>query len=306
MASSRSGRLCEAALRCADIFALLSAQGVLTSYCEARLTEGVAPTITVKAPSNKSPLDPMTIETQDDIVALQRIGKIVSMTLQHMLDAAEPGMTTRELDRLGERLLEEHGARSAPKLTYDFPGYTCISINEEAAHGIPGDRVIRAGDVLNVDVSAELGGYFADTGGTVVVPPTTAQKTRLCHATRAALAEAMKGARAGQPINRIGAAIERTAKAYGFKVIENLGSHGVGRALHEEPEHIAGYFDPSDTRLLHEGMVITIEPFLSTKSRIVDEMSDGWTLVGARGNLSAQYEHTMIITKGAPIVVTQH
>lgn len=248
----------------------------------------------------------MTIETQDDIVALQRIGKIVSMTLQHMLDAAEPGMTTRELDRLGERLLEEHGARSAPKLTYDFPGYTCISINEEAAHGIPGDRVIRAGDVLNVDVSAELGGYFADTGGTVVVPPTTAQKTRLCHASRAALAEAMKGARAGQPINRIGAAIERTAKAYGFKVIENLGSHGVGRALHEEPEHIAGYFDPSDTRLLHEGMVITIEPFLSTKSRIVDEMSDGWTLVGARGNLSAQYEHTMVITKGAPIVVTQH
>jgi methionyl aminopeptidase len=248
----------------------------------------------------------MTIETQDDVVALQRIGRIVSMTLQSMLDAAEPGMTTRELDQLGERLLAEHGAQSAPKLTYNFPGFTCISINEEAAHGIPGDRVIRAGDVLNVDVSAELGGYFADTGGTRVVPPTTPQKTRLCHATRTALNEAMKCARAGQPINGIGAAIERTAKAYGFKVIENLGSHGVGRALHEEPEHIAGYFDVSDTRLLQEGMVITIEPFLSTKSRIVDEMSDGWTLTGVRGNLSAQYEHTMIITQGAPIVVTQH
>lgn len=248
----------------------------------------------------------MTIETQDDVVALQRIGRIVSLTLQTMLDAAEPGMTTRELDQLGERLLAEHGAQSAPKLTYNFPGFTCISINEEAAHGIPGDRVIRAGDVLNVDVSAELGGYFADTGGTRVVPPTSPQKTRLCHATRTALNEAMKCARAGQPINGIGAAIERTAKAYGFKVIENLGSHGVGRALHEEPEHIAGYFDISDKRLLHEGMVITIEPFLSTKSRIVDEMPDGWTLAGVRGNLSAQYEHTMIITQGAPIVVTQH
>ncbi|RTD94552.1 type I methionyl aminopeptidase [Variovorax atrisoli] len=246
----------------------------------------------------------MTIETQDDVIALQRIGRIVSLTLQRMLDAAEPGMTTRELDLIGQRLLEEHGARSAPKLTYDFPGATCISINEEAAHGIPGDRVIRAGDVLNVDVSAELGGYFADTGGTTVVPPTNPQKTRLCHATRTALAEAMKTARAGQPINRIGAAIERTAKAYGFKVIENLASHGVGRALHEEPEHIPGYFDPSDTRTLHEGMVITIEPFLSTKSRIVTEASDGWTLAGVKGNLSAQYEHTMIITKGAPIVVT--
>jgi len=248
----------------------------------------------------------MTIETQDDVVALKRIGRIVSLVLQRMLDAAEPGMTTRELDRIGERLLDEHGARSAPKLTYDFPGATCISINEEAAHGIPGDRVIRAGDVLNVDVSAELGGYFADTGGTTVVPPTNPQKTRLCHATRTALAEAMKSARAGRPISGIGAAIERTAKAYGFRTIENLGSHGVGRALHEEPEHIAGYFDPRDKRTLEEGMVITIEPFLSTRSRIVTETSDGWTLAGASGNLSAQYEHTMIITKGAPIVVTRH
>ena len=248
----------------------------------------------------------MTIETQDDVAALQRIGKIVSSVLQEMLDAAEPGMTTRELDALGAQLLDRHGARSAPMLTYNFPGATCISINEEAAHGIPGDRVIRAGDVLNVDVSAELGGYFADTGGTKVVPPTNPQKTRLCHATRTALQNAMKHARAGQPINGIGAAIQRTANAYGFKIIENLGSHGVGRALHEAPEHIAGYFDPTDTRMLEEGMVITIEPFLSTKSRVVNETSDGWTLVGVRGNLSAQYEHTMIITQGEPIVVTQH
>lgn len=248
----------------------------------------------------------MTIETEDDVVALKRIGKIVSSVLHDMLDAAEPGMTTRELDSLGEQLLERHGARSAPKLAYNFPGSTCISINEEAAHGIPRDRVIRAGDVLNVDVSAELGGYFADTGGTRVVPPTNPQKTRLCHATRMALEQAMKHARAGQPMNGIGAAIERTAKTYGFRVIENLCSHGVGRALHEAPGDIPGYFDPKDRRLLKDGMVITIEPFLSTKSRVVKETSDGWTLVGVHGNLSAQYEHTMIITKGAPIVVTQH
>ncbi len=196
----------------------------------------------------------MTIETEDDVVALKRIGRIVSSVLHEMLAAAEPGMTTRELDALGAQLLARHGARSAPKLTYNFPGSTCISIN----------------------------------------------------ATRMALQNAMQQARAGQPINGIGAAIERTAKTYGFKIIENLGSHGVGRALHEEPEHIAGYFDRTDTRILTEGMVITIEPFLSTKSRVVTETSDGWTLVGARGNLSAQYEHTMIITKGEPIVVTQH
>ncbi|MEW9573103.1 type I methionyl aminopeptidase [Rhodanobacter sp. Si-c] len=248
----------------------------------------------------------MTIETEADVIALKRIGRIVSWVLQEMLDAAEPGMTTLELDALGEQLLERHGARSAPRLTYDFPGATCISLNEEAAHGVPGSRIIGAGDMLNVDVSAELDGYFADTGGTRVVPPGNPQKTRLCHATRTALAEAMKQARAGQPINGIGAAIQRTAKTYGFRIIENLGSHGVGRALHEEPEHIPGYFDPTDKRLLEEGMVITIEPFLSTKSRVVTEMSDGWTLVGEHGNLSAQYEHTMIITKGQPIVVTRH
>lgn len=248
----------------------------------------------------------MTIESEDDVAGLKRIGRIVSLVLHELLETAEPGMTTLELDQLGGRLLESHGAQSAPKLTYDFPGYTCISINEEAAHGIPGGRVIRAGDVLNVDVSAELGGYFADTGGTRVIPPTNPQKTRLCHATRTALEQAMKQARAGQPISGIGAAIERVAKTYGFKIIENLGSHGVGRALHEAPEHIPGYYDPKDKRVLKEGMVITIEPFLSTKSRIVEETDDGWTLVGVPGNLSAQYEHTMIITQGDPIVVTQH
>jgi len=248
----------------------------------------------------------MTVESDDDVVALKRIGSIVSRVLQQMLDAAEPGMTTAELDALGGRLLESHGARSAPQLVYDFPGVTCISINEEAAHGIPGARVIQAGDVLNVDVSAELGGYFADTGGTRVIPPNTPQKTRLCHATRTALDNAMAQARAGRPINGIGAAIQGAAKRYGFKVIENLASHGVGRALHEDPEQIPGYFDPADKRIFKEGMVITIEPFLSTKSRLVKEAADGWTLLGAAGNLSAQYEHTMIITRGKPIVVTQH
>lgn len=248
----------------------------------------------------------MTIETQDDVVGLQRVGRAVSAVLARMLAAAEPGMTTRELDALGGQWLQEHGARSAPMLAYDFPGHTCISINEEAAHGVPGERVIHAGDVLNVDVSAEMDGYWADTGGTRVVPPGDARKTRLCHATREALDAAMQVARAGRPINGIGAAIERTARRYGFRVIENLGSHGVGRSLHEEPEYIPGFHDPRDRRVLAEGMVITIEPFLSTRDRQVTEAADGWTLKGTRGNLSAQYEHTMIITKGAPIVVTRH
>lgn len=246
----------------------------------------------------------MTIGSQDDVQALKRVGRVVALVLRKMLAAMEPGMTTRELDDYGAALLEREDARSAPQLTYDFPGATCISINEEAAHGVPGDRIIRAGDVVNVDVSAELDGYFADTGGTGVVPPSSDLKNRLCHATRQALAAAMQAARARAPLNGIGAAIERTAKDHRLHIIENLGSHGVGRALHEAPDHIPGYRAPRDRRVLSEGMVITIEPFLSTKSRQVTEGEDGWTLLADPGNLSAQYEHTMIITRGAPMVVT--
>lgn len=248
----------------------------------------------------------MTIESQSDIVGLQRVGRIVSVVLHKMLDSIEPGMTTRELDAIGDKLFSGYGVRSAPQLAYGFPGATCISINEEAAHGVPGDRIIEAGDLVNVDVSAELCGYFADTGGTKVVPPATPIKTRLCYATQSALSAAIKVARAGQPINRIGRAIQTVAKTHQLRIIKNLGGHGVGRAIHEEPENILGYFDPLDRRVLQEGMVIAIEPFLSTKSREVLEADDGWTLVGAPGNLSAQFEHTIIVTRGDPIIVTTH
>lgn len=247
----------------------------------------------------------MTIESEADIDGLKNVGRVVSLTLQRMLGAVEPGMTTQELDALGRRMLEAHGARSAPEVTYDFPGATCISINEEAAHGIPGPRVIQPGDVVNVDVSAELDGYFADTGGSVVAPPSTPLKSRLCHAAKMALHEALGEVRAGARIHQIGKAVQRVAKAHRFKIIRNLAGHGVGRSLHEEPEGVVGYYDPNDRRELREGMVLAIEPFLSTKSAYVHEASDGWTLIGTEGNLSAQYEHTVIVTRGDPIIVTR-
>lgn len=246
----------------------------------------------------------MTIDSDNDIESLKKIGSIVSETLRMMMSSVVVGMTTKELDKIGENNLTYHGAQSAPRISYNFPGATCISINEEVAHGIPGDRLIKAGDVVNIDVSAELNGYFADTGGTILVPKSTPQQIRLCHATRLALVEAIKCARNGLPINGIGSAIERVAKMYGFRTIHNLGSHGVGRSLHEEPKFIQGYSIPEDTRKFEKGMVITIEPFLSTKSRDIIEGEDGWTLLGARGNFSAQYEHTMIITDNDPIIVT--
>ncbi len=246
----------------------------------------------------------MTIETDDDLRKLKRIGKIVAVTLKEMMAKTEPGMTTFELDQIGKTLLEQYGAKSAPKITYNFPGYTCISINEEAAHGIPGSKVIQPGDIVNIDVSAEKDGYFADTGGSFVVPPSDFLKNKLISSTKLALAQACSNAKAGNPLNAIGKSIQNVAKKNGFRVIKNLCSHGVGRGLHEEPKEIPGYYEPRDTRKLHKGLVITIEPFLSTKSRFVRESDDGWTLIGHEGNLSAQFEHTMVITKGAPLLLT--
>lgn len=246
----------------------------------------------------------MSIENENDLIALRKIGKIVAQCLQYMGSKLEPGITTLELDQLGQVFLEKHGARSAPRLVYNFPGTTCISVNEEAAHGIPGARIFNAGDLVNIDVSAELDGYFADTGGSFVIPPESHSKRHLCLITKRALEMAMKQARAGQPLNAIGRAIEKEALRNKLTVIENLGSHGVGRALHEEPDFIPGYFDPEDRRILKENQVITIEPFLSTGAREVFDAGDGWTLATGKRFLTAQYEHTMVITKGKPLIMT--
>jgi methionyl aminopeptidase len=246
----------------------------------------------------------MSINSEKDLQGLRKVGRIVARCLRHMQAKLEPGMTTGELDALGGQFLAAHGARSAPRLTYNFPGHTCISINEEAAHGIPGARVLKAGDLVNIDVSAELDGYFADTGGSAIIPPEAELHLRICAVAKKALERAMLEARAGAKMNRIGHAIETEAVRNGFTVIENIGSHGVGRALHEEPGFIAGYYDKRDKRRLEENQVITIEPFISSGAREVAENGDGWTLVTKPGIFTAQYEHTLVITRGRPLIMT--
>lgn len=246
----------------------------------------------------------MSINSEKDLIGLRKIGRVVARCLQHMQAHLEPGITTGELDAIGGRFLADHGARSAPQLTYKFPGYTCISVNEEAAHGVPGTKVLKAGDLVNIDVSAELEGYFADTGGSSIIPPESKLHIKICMAARRALECALSEARAGAKINRIGYAIENEAVKNGFTVIENIGSHGVGRALHEEPSFIPGYYDKRDKRTLKENQVITIEPFISSGAREVFDYGDGWTLGTGAGIFTAQYEHTIVITKGKPLIMT--
>ena len=246
----------------------------------------------------------MTIETEEDLQKLKVIGRVVAITLKEMISRTEPGMTTAELTRLAGNFWNHMERSQRLKLPMGFPGYTCISINEETAHGIPGSKVIHPGDMVNIDVSAEKDGYYADTGGSFVVPPSDFLKDKLISSTKLALRDACRSAKAGRPLNVIGKSIQKVAKQKGFRVIKNLCSHGVGKGLHEEPKEIKGYYEPRDTRKLHKGLVITIEPFLSTKSRFVSESADGWTLVGSAGNLSAQFEHSMVITNGEPVLLT--
>src|SRR5690606_25551366 len=177
----------------------------------------------------------MTVESEHELRGLLRIGQICALTLEHMLKHVEPGMTTAQLDAIGAAFLKDHGARSAPILAYKFPGHTCISINDEAAHGIPGERVIQAGDLVNIDVSAEKDGYWADTGMSIPVPPVSDDKQRLLDATYQALQIAIDHARAGKPIYEIGRAVENYARGQGYQVIQELGGHGVGRHIHEKP-----------------------------------------------------------------------
>ncbi|CAM4164132.1 type I methionyl aminopeptidase [Paenibacillus alkaliterrae] len=245
----------------------------------------------------------MTVGSQKDIDALKEIGRIAALTLNEMKRQARVGMATKELDELGGRILQSHGAVSAPKKTYQFPGHTCISVNHEVAHGIPGDRKLMPGDLINIDVCAEKDGYVADTGHSFQLPPYDEALIRLCDYTHQTMMKVISSLKAGVKINQIGRIIQAEARNGGYKVIGDLCSHGVGKAVHEWPQ-IVPVYNKRDNRTLKEGLVITIEPFLTTGAEHVVPHRDGWTLSTPDRSFAAQHEHTIIITKNKPIILT--
>ena len=247
----------------------------------------------------------MIVKNDEEIAGLKDIGKVVALIRDELIARTKPGVTTKELDDYAGELFEKHGAISGPKGEYDFPGFTCISVNEEVAHGIPGNRVIQDGDLVNIDVSGSKNGYFADTGLSIVVGEGNEKLQHLCDTAQKAFEDGLKKIKAGAKLSIIGKVVNRTADQNGYTVIKNLTGHGVGRALHEKPDHILNYFDPWDTQLLKEGMVLAFEPFISTGSEEVVELGDGWTYVTPDKSLVAQCEHTLIVTKGEPIILTR-
>lgn len=247
----------------------------------------------------------MTVDSDEELEGLRRCGRVVAEARDAILAEVRPGVTTGELDAVGRDVLRSHGARSAPRLAYRFPGSTCISVNDEAAHGIPSlHRHLSEGDLVNVDVSAELDGYWTDTGASTGVGAITPRARHLLDTTRRAQKDAMAAARAGRPMRAIGRAVERRARSAGLSVVADLCGHGVGRHIHEEPS-VPNVERGASRRPLWEGLVIAIEPFLSTGATGVVEDSDGWTLRTPDGSLTAQFEHTVVVTRNRAVVLTE-
>lgn len=246
----------------------------------------------------------MIISGDADIEGLKKVGAAVADARDTALAAVEPGLSTKDLDDIAAKVLAKHGARSAPQLTYKFPGVCCVSVNNEAAHGIPSKtRFLKDGDLVNIDVSAELDGYWADTGASTGVGTITPRAQELLSATRKAQQAAMAAAQAGKGVRNLAKAVQKQARQSGFTVIENLCGHGLGRSLHDAPQ-LSSVVDPSNSTILKDGMVLAIEPFLSMGGTWAMDSADGWTLKTDDGSLVAQFEHTLIVTKGEPIIVT--
>jgi methionyl aminopeptidase len=245
----------------------------------------------------------MSIESKTDWTGLRRVGRIVRLTLDELERHVRPGVTTAELDRIAAKIFATYGARSAPTLVYGFPGAALISVNDEVVHAIPGSRRLRPGDIVKLDVTAEKNGYFADAARTVLLDAESELARRLRDCARGAFEVALQFARPGSLVSEVGRAIEREVDRCGFSVIRGLAGHGIGRTIHEAPS-VPNYYDPRQRDRLTEGLVLTIEPIISSGSGEAFEDSDGWTIRTKDGSLAAHHEHTVVITRDRPVLLT--
>lgn len=245
----------------------------------------------------------MSIAGQRDIDGLRAIGGIIGNTLEELRQSVAPGITTKDLDRMCESMLKKHHAHPAPMAAYGFPGQLCISVNDEVVHGIPGSHILHAGDLVKLDLEAEKDGYIADATITVAMPPIKKEQASLIACVEEAFWKATDVAHAGNRISAIGRQVAATVGRYGFSVVRELCGHGVGRYVHEEPD-VLNYEMRGSKGVLADGLVITIEPIINAGLRYVEELDDGWTIRTADRSLSAHYEHTIIVRRGKPIIVT--
>lgn len=244
----------------------------------------------------------MSIESHDDLDGVREAGRITTAALDAMANHLAEGITTAELDAVASEVLDQNGARPAPAMVYGFPGTVLISVNDEIVHGIPGRRVLRRGDLVSLDVTIEKNGYVADAARSVIVGEGSMQARQLVDAAESALRLALTVARAGMRVNEIGRAVQREVRRHGFSVVRGLCGHGVGRTIHEPPE-VPNTYDRFQRDVLTEGLVLTIEPMISAGSSYPVQSGDGWTLRTRDGSLAAHCEHTLVITRGEPMIL---
>lgn len=245
----------------------------------------------------------MSIESYEQLIALKHVGRICHLALAAMARLVRPGVTTLEIADVGAAVMRENGARSAPAMVYGFPGEICISVNDEAVHGIPGPREIQPGDLVKLDVTFEKNGYMADAALTVPVEPAREETRRLARCAERAFDQAMRAAKAGTRVNEIGRAVEREVRRSGFSVIRALCGHGIGRTIHERPS-VPNFADLASRDRLTPGLVITVEPIIAAGAGRCATAGDGWTERTVDGSLAAHFEHTIVITDNAPILLT--
>lgn len=245
----------------------------------------------------------INIKTTEEIEKIRASGRIAAQTLDYMQTLIKPGITTGKLDSLGHQFILEHGATPSSLGYRGFPKSMCISVNEEVVHGIPGRRRIKAGDIVTVDITVKKNGFHGDTARTFYVGEVSERARRLVEATRKSLDLSLAAVKVGGRLGDIGAAIQEFVEAQGFSVVRNFVGHGIGRNFHEEPQ-VPHYGRRGSGLRLKEGMVFTIEPMINEGIWGVEVLDDGWTAVTKDGLLSAQFEHTLAVTKNGADVLT--
>jgi methionyl aminopeptidase len=245
----------------------------------------------------------VSIKSAREIELMRAASRIVANALVDLRAAVQPGMTTKELDRIAERSIKAQGGDPAFPYVNDFPGSVCVSVNNEVVHGIPGKRRLVEGDLVKLDVGAIYEDYHGDAAITVPVGVVSAEARRLMDVTERSLAVGIEAARAGNHLNDIGAAIQDFVEPQGFAMVRQYVGHGLGRELHEEPT-VPHYRQPSRGMLLRPGMALTIEPMVNQGTYDTRVLKDGWTVVTADGKLSAQFEHTIVIVDGPAEILT--
>jgi len=245
----------------------------------------------------------MSITSEEELRGLREAGRIVGRALKELAGRVKPGVTTGQIDEMAAEILRRNGAQSAPRLVYGFPGAICISLNDEIVHGVPGARVICEGDLVKLDLTIEKDGFMADAAITVAVPPVSDDARRLVRCAERAFRKAIAVAKAGRRVRDIGRAVEDEVKRSGFSVVRELCGHGIGRTIHEPPT-VPNFFDPHADQRLTEGLVITIEPLIAVGSGDEFTARDGWTVKTRDRSLAAHFEHTLVITRDEPILLT--